>query len=363
VAGLASVNDLGAFHRVLSAQGLLAPGSRFVDLEIDVSNKCNIRCRMCYFSFDRVFHAKPAYLTPETFEPIADAILPHARALMLSLGSEPLTSPHFIPILALAARYRVPEVGFYTNGLMMGDRIIDAILEHQVTLVAVSVDAATKQTFESIRRGADFDVLLANVRRLVRRRAEAGRSQPRIRFGVILMRRNIEELPDLVTLAWRLGVEELNFFHAAIYEGLEMEGESLVHHRRLSNECLARAGALADDLGLKIVHHPEPFDLESPDGVARPAAPPPAGPYCRFPFFHVSIDAEGRVLACPFSHGEAPYGVVSRETSFEQIWLGGSFAALRRRILNNDPPPMCRRCTFLASSQPHRAELFAARPH
>ena len=284
---------------------------------------------------------------------------------MLSLGSEPLTSPHFVPILELTARYEVPEVGFYTNGLLMNDRVIDAVLANRVTLVAVSVDGATKSTFESIRRGADFALLLRNVRALVRRRAETGGSLPRVRFGVVMMRQNIEELPDIVTLAWRLGAEELNFFHAVVYEGLDMQGQSLVGYQELSNHYLERARARALELGLTVVHNPNPFRLDQPSVAAArsKAALRHTVPYCRFPFVHVSVSAEGQVMPCPFAHGEAAYGVVGPETPFEQIWLGPAFSELRRRILISDPPDMCRRCSFLASSHPDMVELFAARPN
>jgi MoaA/NifB/PqqE/SkfB family radical SAM enzyme len=247
----------------------------------------------------------------------------------------------------------------------MNDRVIEAVLENHVTLVAVSVDGATKKTFESIRRGADFDLLLQNVRTLTRRRAETGCSLPRVRFGVVMLRQNIEELPDIVTLAWRLGVEELNFFHAVVYEGLDMEEQSLAGYKELSNHYLERARSRALELGLTIVHNPNPFRL---DRAAFAAAKSKAAlqqtvPYCRFPFFHVSVSAAGQVMPCPFSHGEAAYGVVGPETSFEGIWLGPAFSELRRRILTNEPPDMCQRCSFLASSHPDLAELFAARPN
>ncbi len=132
-------------------------------------------------------------MRPNIFASIAEAILPHARAVMLSLGSEPLTSP-FVRVLELTARHEVPEVGFYTNGLLMNNRVIDAVLANHVTLVAVSVDGATKKTFESIRRGADFDVLLRNVGRVsgAESRLAAG---CRGWLGVVMMRQKIEELP------------------------------------------------------------------------------------------------------------------------------------------------------------------------
>ncbi len=361
-ARLSEATSVASLQSLLVENAIVGSETRFMDLEIDVTNKCNIRCRMCYFSFDGTFHARPEYLDPATFARIADGILPHAKSVMLSLGSEPLLSPHFARILELAARHRVPELGFYTNGLLLNDRIIDAIVEHGVTVVAISVDGATKRTFEAIRRGADFDLLLRNVRALTRRRAARPAFLPRIRFGVVMMRQNIEELPDLVTLAWRLGVQELNFFHAVIYEGLDMDGQSLVKHKALSNEFLARARARAHELGLTIVHNPSPFEL---DPVSHGQRPPRAAssPYCRFPFFHVSIDSQGRVMPCPFAHGEAPFGVVTPETSFEAIWLGPAFTDLRRRILTNDPPAMCQRCSYLASAYPDLGELFESRPH
>jgi MoaA/NifB/PqqE/SkfB family radical SAM enzyme len=357
--------SIGDLHRILFARGIVGAEPRFIDLEIDISNRCNIRCRMCYFSFDQTFHAQAVFMRPGAFASIADSILPHAKTLMLSLGSEPLMSPDFVRVLELAARYRVPELGFYTNGLLMNDRIVDAIIESGVTVVAISVDGATKTTFESIRKGANFELLLRNVRALVRRRAEHGGALPRVRFGVVLMRQNIEELPDIVTLAWRLGVEELNFFHAVVYDGLDTEPESLVHHKALSNDCLARARARAHELGLTIVHNPSPFKLDAaPAAIPQPPrAARTTDPYCRFPFFHVSIDSGGRVMPCPFAHGEPSFGVVGPDTPFERIWLGQAFTELRRRILTNDPPDMCRRCSFLASSQPDRPELFGTRPN
>jgi MoaA/NifB/PqqE/SkfB family radical SAM enzyme len=80
-----------------------------------------------------------------------------------------------------------------------------------------------------------------------------------------------------------------------------------------------------------------------------------------YPFFHVSINSGGHVLACPFAHGQAPFGTLTPDTPFEAIWFGARFSELRRRILNHDPPDMCRRCSYLASRYPNDPALFAAR--
>ena len=275
-------------------------------------------------------------------------------------------SPHFIAILQIAGRYAVPNVNFFTNGLLLNDANIDAIIHCGVTQVCVSIDGATPATYNYIRRDGDFHQLLRNVERLVARRDAANSAAPRVRFDVVMMQRNVHELIEIVKLAARLGVDQLCFRHLVSFEGLGMEQESLTHTKALSNYWLDGALRAADDLGLDVQQHPAPFDLGADNtDPSAPAAGPAflPTPYCPFPFFHVSMGPGGHVLACPHAHGEEPYGQVSAETPIDHVWLNSKFVTLRQRILRHDPPEMCRRCPFLALKHPDMAALFATRRH
>lgn len=337
---------------------------RFMHLEMDITNRCNIRCVMCYHSLEATRRAPTVHLHPDDFAAVATRVLPHAHRLSLSLGNEPLMSPHFIPILRIAAGYDLPHLNFYTNGLLLSDANIDAIIAHGVTQVCISIEGATRATYNAIRRDGDFDQLVRNVERLIHRRNAAGRAAPRVRFDIVMMQRNVHELVDLVRLASRLGADELNFRHLVSFEGLDMKGESLSSMKALSNYWLDRAMREAIDLRLDVHHHPAPYVLDSQDPVEGAAAAPfVPRPYCAYPFYFVTMGPGGHVLPCPFSHGEAPFGVASRETPLDQIWLGPKFTALRQRILDADPPDMCRRCSFLGDKYPDVAQLFATRRH
>lgn len=338
-----------------------------MQLEMDITTRCNIRCRMCYFSFDRYFFGKPVYFPPEHFQRLVEDVFPHLHTLTLSLGSEPLTSPHFKDFLRQAHASGVPNISFYTNGLLMGPAVIDAVMTSGVTHVTISVDGATADVYEDIRRGADFARLVSNVEALVARRTRDRSLTPILRFGVVMMRSNAHQWADIVSLAARLGVAEISLFHMVVYEGLDTGHESLVHDKRLSNDMLVRALARAAEVGVTVVSHPGLFALDDDTVVTgdadeaverRPFLPTP---YCRFPFFHVSMNAGGHVLPCPFAHGEAPFGTLSETEGLVDIWLGPRFQALRRRILAHDPPEMCRRCSFLASHYPDCADLFSPR--
>jgi MoaA/NifB/PqqE/SkfB family radical SAM enzyme len=311
-----SVRDFGEARAPL---GLHSQGPRFLHLELDLVNRCNIRCIMCFHSLPEVRSARIAYLSPDDFARVAARVLPHVYHLSLSLGNEPLMSPHFTDVLRIAAEYAVPNVNFFTNALWLDDRKADAIIQYGVTQLCCSIDGATAATYNAIRRDGDFDRVTRNVAAFIRRCNAAGSRTPVVRFDFVMMQRNVHEMVDLVELAARLGAE-LNFCHVVSYEGLDVERESLKYTRALSNYWLERALARAADLGLQVQFAPAPFALEDEETRTGPAAAPAGAepylptPYCPFPFFHISMGPGGHVLPCPYAHGEAPYGQVTETT-------------------------------------------------
>lgn len=315
---------------------------------------------MCYFSFDRYFFGRTVHFPLATFERMAREVFPQVATLTLSLGSEPLASPHFTTFLRMAADSGVPAITFYTNGLLMTPAVVDAMLAADVAHVTISVDGATPETYASIRTGGELPKLLTNVGYLVARRNALGRARPVLRFGVVMMRSNAHEWADIVSLAAASRVDEVSFFHIVVYDGLGTEDESLVHHQELSDRSLDAALVRANQTGVRVVSHPTRFGAPV-DTVDAADSPYQATPYCRYPFFHISMNAGGHVLPCPFSHGEEPYGTVSDTQSLLGIWTGPKFTELRRRILAHDPPPMCLKCSYLASHHPNHASLFAPR--
>lgn len=383
---LEKLDTLSDFHVALVSNNILNSNKRFLQVEMDISNTCNLRCRMCYFSLDKYFYQNPVYMLPQTFHEIGEQIFDFTQSLTLSLGNEPLTSPYFTQLLKISSKFDIPEVNFSTNGILLDREIIDAVIRYGVTEVRISIDGAKRQTFETIRRGASFSKLLKNIDNLVSRKEELGITTPEIRIDIVMMEQNVTELEDIVTLASQIGATKLNFCHMVVYKGLGMESESLVNNKQLSNYWLNRARLKAKELGLTVVFSPNDYSITYGStrkgidiaGIISALRLNPVHylnytirnfnnylqgkinshpvfrscPYCSFPFFHVSINAGGHILACPFSHKQRPMGTLSSDVSFEDIWLGKQFNHLRKRILNKNPLKMCERCSFLALGNP-----------
>ena len=180
---------------------------------LDITNKCNLRCVMCHFSFDRVFYRPAQHLTPEQFLHIADGVFRYAHTVVLSAGSEPTVSPHFERILELASRYPLKGLQFLTNGQRLERRTIEAILDSAVTQIDVSIDGATAPTYERIRRSGKFDRLVGNLRALQAGKLRRGLTRPLMQFNLTLMRSNLHELNAFVDLAESCGVERIGARH------------------------------------------------------------------------------------------------------------------------------------------------------
>lgn len=236
---------------------------RSLNVLLDVTNKCNLKCRMCYFSYDEVFDRRAIYMSPEAFEVVAREVFPWAGMVVLSAGSEPLVHPDFAGLLEIAKPYRPPSFKFLTNGQLLTPEIAEAVIRCGVTEIHVSIDGATRETYEWVRRGGSFDRLVKNLEMLTQLKTDLKSQTPVLQFNVTLMRCNVDELGEFARLARRLGVDQLSCRHLLPYEGLGMEDQLLVKDRDGANRALAKGLDEAAAEGIRVVMFPDFFEKES----------------------------------------------------------------------------------------------------
>ncbi len=129
--------------------------------------------------------------------------LPHLRRANF-LGGEPFLSkePRRVMETMVDQGLNTPTA-VTTNGSQWSDRIERICHELPMSFV-VSLDGATKATYESIRRGSDFDRVMANIERF---RAALDGVTTQVSLAHCLMRPNWHEFLDLLLLAEELDVD------------------------------------------------------------------------------------------------------------------------------------------------------------
>lgn len=258
----AFAHDISATYDLTSAR---TREDRFLTVRMDLTNKCNLRCRMCCLSFDEVFYQPKDYMSADTFAKFGSQVLPVTSHISLSAGFEPLLHPEFAKVLEVVASHRVPYVDFTTNGTLITRAIMDALIDARVSTVTFSVDGAEAETYEHIRRGSQFARFKKGLELFAAVKRERGVNHPALSFNMVLMRRNIDELAAVMRLGAEYGLELMHTALLVPHKGLRMEPEALQHDRERANRAFAEARKTAAELSIFALI-PADFDLTLPVG-------------------------------------------------------------------------------------------------
>lgn len=276
-------------------------GIRHLLLRMDTNFVCNLRCKTCYFSSP---NAKKLFVPPmklDLFKAIAKDVFPRTRILFLSCGGEPLMTKNFSKFIEIATQYSVPYIGYVTNGLLFTEEIIRSGIENKVSEITISIDGATKETYERIRVGGNFDKLIEKLELYKTIASSAKGFVPLLRFNFTVTRSNHLEMPLLVDLAHRYGINLIKFRIYVDWGGsLSFENESLIGYEQSFNRSLKEAKKRANKAGIELIA-PQEFIFEKEgeiDNKKNLEINNISSPPCIYPWFFRYIDPLGRIRVC-----------------------------------------------------------------
>lgn len=172
-------------------------------IEFNISNSCNLQCVMCNGFLSSSIRAHRDHLPPlpkvygERFFRDLREFIPHLSEAQFA-GGEPLLAEENFRVWDLIAELSpgLPCV-VVTNATQWSPRIERLLEEHRIGF-AFSIDGATKETYESIRVGANFESVMHNVDRYSE---YARRSDMPVSINHCLMPQNVHEFPQLLQMA------------------------------------------------------------------------------------------------------------------------------------------------------------------
>jgi MoaA/NifB/PqqE/SkfB family radical SAM enzyme len=345
---------------------------RPLNVILDLTARCNLKCVMCYFSnTDRLLF--PPFDTPplsddgnmpvEVFEKIAADLFPRAWRVALGCAAEPMIHPRFREIVSIAGRYGVPDLWFPTNLLALTEATAQGLVASGVTTVAASIDGMTKETYEKIRVPAKWERLTACLE-LLRSVKKAARSKrPRLRIIFTWMKSNRRDLAALPEFAADHGAVELDVRFVSPTPGVDVGAELLSDEDPLQlNAELASAARDAVRRGLKISSFPEFENPEdAPTGLVARARRrlwrlragfdrPEYWRYswyqglfgCAYPDRNYVIRPNGAVNPCIYWEGD-PLGFYPAD-GLDRIASGEALKRIRDGLRSGHPVGTCATC-------------------
>ena len=121
---------------------------------------CNLDCYHCYQKELRQKNEKlPQNFINQVYS------LSEVLQVLFFFGGEPFA---YKPTIEILSKYTNPYCRnfFVTNATLLNDKIFDILESIQIGFISVSVDAAEKETYEKLRKGAKWDKVINNIKKL-----------------------------------------------------------------------------------------------------------------------------------------------------------------------------------------------------
>lgn len=305
--------------------------SQITVVKIEATTRCNLKCKMC----DHITNSrKKIDMSLDSFKIVLDK-LPHLLKISLSGVGEPLLNPHIFEMIKMAKDRNI-FVGTFTNGTLLSPKIIASVVNSNLDWLNISIDGATKKTYESIRCGAVFDTVISQVTELVDTIKKVG-AKTKITAWMTLSKENLTELPEMVKLVKSIGINRLNIqsLHSWGKDYWVDNIAALSPENTLSNSNVYIRNAIkeAEETGVILNFS----TVAANDNKSRT---------CNWPWRSCNITVDGFVTPCCM-HGANPkiinFGNIFKE-DFNKIWNSEAYADFRRKLRSANPPAICNKC-------------------
>lgn len=323
-------------NKVLRKADMAAKNSHMLSspntLQMEPTTRCNLRCRYC---ISPVWDRRGIDMSFDDFKKMVDQFPCLTSVLMQGIG-EPLLCKDLFLMIDYCKKKRI-RTSTITNATLMDDKMAQRLADSGLEYILVSMDGASKETFESIRVGASFERVVENLKRFVA--AKKRRKYPKLIINYTCNKNNIRELPDAVRLAKEIGADGLDAWglHYWVDEDFKarFSNESAAVDPQDSVETIREAIRVAGDLGIQL----RVYGLDSSGKFAENTG------RCTRLFGSFFVTADGYVTTCPDKPDprKLNYGNIFNET-LGDIWNRPQLAAVRKARMEGKVPEQCLGC-------------------
>lgn len=199
------------FKAIIEAKKLhLDNGPEEISLNYDYS--CNLYCKSCRNerkimdkeTAEKLIRFQDSFLDSELFK--------SARCLTVTGVGEPFASRVFMDLFNKIDRSKNQnlKITLRTNGMLLTPENWEKIknVHFAIDLISISIDAASKKTYHSLRNGGDFKKLLKNLSFLKELKKK---NNIKVRLNFVVQKQNLKEMPKFVKLAKKFNCDKVVF--------------------------------------------------------------------------------------------------------------------------------------------------------
>lgn len=286
-------------------------------ISLEPTTSCNLRCPECPSGL-RNFTRPTGMLHDNTYKKVIDELAPSLSYLIFYFQGEPYLNPDFLKQVKYAHSKRI-YTATSTNAHYLNDQQARATVESGLDRLIISIDGTSQETYEQYRVGGKLEKVIEGTRNIIKWKKELNSTTPHVIFQYLVVKPNEHQLDEVKALANELGVDEVAFKTAQIYD--YENGSALIP----SLEQYSRYKQLPNgkwSIKNKLVNH------------------------CWKMWHSCVITWDGKVVPCCFDK-DAHYQLGTMENeSFKNIWKGEAYQNFRSSLIKSRSEiEMCKNCS------------------
>lgn len=176
----------------------------------DMDYTCNLSCPQCR---DRIKIAEGKEYAEMDFiaDRIIQEVIPNVNNFGLAGNGEVFFSKPYRKILKHKNLQYLSSLYILSNGILFNEENWNIIKQHNLKDICLgfSVDAATEETYQKLRRGGNFNILIKNLKfaSYLKRNKEINS----IKLYFVIQRDNYREMPEFVKLGKSIDADYISF--------------------------------------------------------------------------------------------------------------------------------------------------------
>lgn len=187
-----------------------------IALSFEPTTSCNLRCPECPSGL-RSFTRPIGMLESDFFRKVIDETDSYLWYLIFYFQGEPYLHPEFTELVKYASSKRI-YTATSTNAHYLTDANARKTVDSGLDRLIISIDGTTQDVYQQYRIGGKLEKVLEGTKNIVKWKRELKSKTPHIIFQFLVVKPNEHQMQEVEKLAEELGVDEVAFKTAQVYE-------------------------------------------------------------------------------------------------------------------------------------------------
>ena len=187
-----------------------------VSISFEPTTSCNLRCPECPSGL-RAFTRPTGMLQKDFFTQTIDDIYKELLYLIFYFQGEPYLNTDFLEMVKYASGKGI-YTATSTNAHYLTDEAAKKTVESGLDRLIISIDGTTQDVYKQYRIGGNIDKVIAGAKNIVKWKKELNSKTPFVFFQFLVVKPNEHQVEDIKKLAKEVGVNEVRFKTAQVYD-------------------------------------------------------------------------------------------------------------------------------------------------